>query len=221
MAAGEGKRLRPLTNRIPKALIKVRGKSLISQSIIQLTESVENIIITTGYKGEDLVEHVYNLGANIIIKTLGKGNAWWIFNSLMKSVDEPVLVLPCDNITKLNLDFIFNCYIKSGAPPCMLVPVRPLDNIEGDYIKGEIGTVRKLSRAEVTSIYCSGIQVLNPSSINNLIEPCEDFNDLWKALIAIQKLKYSDVYPEAWYSINNEVQLQGYLDSRFLSYDNI
>ena len=38
-----------------------------------------------------------------IINTDKKGNAWWIFNSILRTFDSPIYVLTCDNVT--NIDF--------------------------------------------------------------------------------------------------------------------
>lgn len=51
LAAGIGKRMRPLTNKIPKALIKIRGKYLIQYDLEAVSEFVDEIIIVIGYKG--------------------------------------------------------------------------------------------------------------------------------------------------------------------------
>ncbi len=50
LAAGEGKRLRPYTNKMPKALIPFLGKSLITYQLdILLEKGIKNIAISTGY----------------------------------------------------------------------------------------------------------------------------------------------------------------------------
>lgn len=52
MAAGLGTRMRPLTNFVPKPLVKVFGKSMIETIIDGLDSVVDKIYIVTGYKGE-------------------------------------------------------------------------------------------------------------------------------------------------------------------------
>jgi len=55
LAAGEGKRLRPLTNDIPKCLVKLFGKSILERQIeIYKKSNVTEIVIISGYKREKI-----------------------------------------------------------------------------------------------------------------------------------------------------------------------
>lgn len=58
MAAGEGKRMRPLTLERPKPLIEVAGKPLIEHVLDALPPEVEEIIIVVGYKGDMIKERL-------------------------------------------------------------------------------------------------------------------------------------------------------------------
>ncbi|AWI34431.1 hypothetical protein CDV25_06405 [Helicobacter apodemus] len=51
LAAGEGKRLQPLTLNKPKPLLEIRGQSILENMINYLKKSgIEDIIVVTGYK---------------------------------------------------------------------------------------------------------------------------------------------------------------------------
>ena len=63
----------------------------------------------------------------------GKGNTWWLYNSLVSSIDEPIFVLTCDNIIKINFTSFGNEYFNLNSPACMIIPATPIDNIEGDF----------------------------------------------------------------------------------------
>lgn len=57
LAAGLGKRMRPLTENRPKPLVDVCGKPLLKHIVEALPSSVDELIIVTGYKGEMIREY--------------------------------------------------------------------------------------------------------------------------------------------------------------------
>ncbi len=56
LAAGEGKRMRPLTLERPKPLIEVAGRPIIEHIMDVLPDAIDEIIIVTGYKGDMIRE---------------------------------------------------------------------------------------------------------------------------------------------------------------------
>jgi len=59
LAAGASKRLRPMTDNIPKCLIKIGRKSIIDYQIEALTNSgITNIFIVVGYLAEKIMKHL-------------------------------------------------------------------------------------------------------------------------------------------------------------------
>ena len=53
-AAGKGERLRPLTFKIPKPLLKISGKTFLERIIDALPFFLNEIIIVVGYKKEQI-----------------------------------------------------------------------------------------------------------------------------------------------------------------------
>ena len=210
LAAGRGIRLMPLTKKIPKAMIKIKNQTLILNGIKKVQKYISNIHITVGYKGSVIAKHVIRNNVRSVINTNKKGNAWWVFNFPFNMINEPVAVLTCDNITNINFKLIEKDYIKKKNPHCFLVPVKPVKNLEGDFIHRKRNIVTKLSRKDKSDIYCSGIQILNPYKINKTVKKTEDFNILWKRLIRKKKLLVSDVIPNHWFAIDNIEQLKTY-----------
>ena len=203
MAAGRGTRLRPLTKKIPKGLIKFRQTSLIANGIKKLKKFIDFIHISVGYKGPILAKHLIEEKVSSIINTDKKGNSWWIFNSIFKSFDSPLYVLTCDNVTNIDFKKIEKDYYKKGQPICMIIPTKPIKGLAGDYIFRKKNIIQGLSRKVKSDIYCTGIQVLNPKKINDKIKSTDDFNILWKRLIKIKQLYVSDVMPKKWYTVDN------------------
>jgi len=183
------------------------GSTLIANGIEKLVPHIPNVHITVGYKGADLAKHVIELGVHSVFNTEGKGNSWWIFNTLMASLDEPVLVLTSDNVTDLTIDSILKEYIRLGSPACMVVPVLPVNGLVGDFIHHQENRVIKLDRNDPAESYCSGIQILNPHKINQLMSGVEDFGEVWDKLIQQNELFCSSIFPDKWFTIDTIEQL--------------
>ena len=207
MAAGRGSRMKPLTDHIPKAMAPYKGSTLIANGIKKLRPFIENIHITVGYKGAVLAEHTIGLSVNSVFNTNGKGNAYWIYNTLVSKLDEPVLVLTADNITEIDLEFVSNQYEKLGNPLCMVVPVKPIPGLDGDYIHHKDHVIHELSRKKPSEIYCSGIQVLNPLRLNQETSKTEDFNEVWEQVRSQNQLYCSEEYPKNWFTVDTIEQL--------------
>jgi NDP-sugar pyrophosphorylase family protein len=203
MAAGRGVRLRPITNFMPKGMVLYKNQTLISQGINKLKKFVKNIHISVGYKGSMLAKHCLDNNISSILNTKAKSNSWWIFNSIFKTLNEPIFVLTCDNVTSIDFLSLEKDYIKKKKPPCMLVSVNPIEGLHGDFIHHKKNIVTALSRKNKSKVYCSGIQIINPYVINNLMKEKDDFKKIWKVLIKKKKLYVSDVKPKKWFTVDN------------------
>jgi NDP-sugar pyrophosphorylase family protein len=207
MAAGRGQRMGPLTEAVPKPMAPYQGSTLIAEGISRLHGWVPHVHITVGYKKAMLAQHVIENGVSSVLNTEGHSNSWWIYNTLVSQLDEPVYVLTCDNIVALDFDLIEDSYFALGQPACMLLPVVPVAGLEGDFIFHDGSRVTRLSRQEPSDIYCSGVQVLNPSAVRRLAPEPGDFYTVWNQLIAAAALAVSQVYPKQWIAIDTFEQL--------------
>ena len=65
MAGGRGSRLKPITNKVPKPLIKIKGKPIIEHIINKATnEGFSNFIVTTFYKSKKIIKFLEKLKFN-------------------------------------------------------------------------------------------------------------------------------------------------------------
>jgi len=202
MAAGRGMRMMPLTDAIPKPMAPFMGSTLIADGIARLNGKLDKIHVTVGYKAAMLAQHVIEHGACSVFNTEGQSNSWWIYNTLLKNLDEPIFVLTCDNVVELNFELLANNYFSLGSPPCMVVPVKPIEGLEGDYVFHRDQVVTGISRERISEIYCSGIQVLNPAKVNELTVEGLSFYSVWDQLIKQKKLTVSSVYPDRWFAVD-------------------
>ena len=70
LAAGVGRRLQPLTNDRPKALLELGGRSLLELQLLSLAENgvpVSDVVVITGHKHERLSACATRLGASVLL----------------------------------------------------------------------------------------------------------------------------------------------------------
>ena len=109
LAGGRGKRLRPLTDKIPKSLIPINKKPLIQYTINYLKKfGINEIIICTGYKSnqiQNFLKKKKNFGCKIeySIEKSPLGTAGAIRNARKNLSDESFLVINGDVITNIDL----------------------------------------------------------------------------------------------------------------------
>jgi NDP-sugar pyrophosphorylase family protein len=114
LAGGRGKRLRPITDKIPKPLILIDNVPLIERSIKYLKKfGINEIIICSGYRSkqiEDFLKKNKNFKCRIEFsdeKTpLGTGGA--IKKAMEKITDKSFVVINGDIITNINLKNILS-----------------------------------------------------------------------------------------------------------------
>ena len=109
LAGGRGKRLRPLTDKIPKSLIPINKKPLIQYTIKYLKKfGINEIIICSGYKSKQIqnfLKKKKNFGCKIeySVEKNPLGTAGAIRNVIKNLSDESFLVINGDIITNINL----------------------------------------------------------------------------------------------------------------------
>ena len=109
LAGGRGKRLRPLTDKIPKSLILINKKPLIQYSINYLKKfGINEIIICSGYKSKQIqnfLKKKKNFGCKIeySVEKNPLGTAGAIRNAIKNLSDESFLVINGDIITNIDL----------------------------------------------------------------------------------------------------------------------
>lgn len=196
LSGGKGTRMVPITNYIPKALVEVEGKPLI-EHVFDMVGDVKKYV-TYGYKSEVLFNKL-KLFTDGFINTTDKDNAYFLYNSFVKYINEPIIVSPCDMVMDINLNDVYDDYNKLGCPTNMVVGVKPIEGVEGDFIEYDtVNTIIKLDRNNRTDKYCSGLQIINPFKVNQITEKCDNFYDVWKQLMLLGELKVSNILPNDW-----------------------
>jgi len=102
LAGGQGTRLRPLTNEIPKAMVKVGGKPILEHTLSILPRKIEEVILVVGYKGEQIKNYFGSVWESVKLtyvhqpKPLGTSDALVRTRSLLQS--SPFLLLSGDDL---------------------------------------------------------------------------------------------------------------------------
>ncbi len=208
MAAGRGRRLMPFTATVPKPMLSYLDSTLVAHGIRQVRAHVPHVHVTVGYLAVKVAPHLVEQSVSSIINTEGHSNSWWLYNTLLSELDEPVFVLTCDNVTDLDFLALAADYGDQGSPAGMIVPVQPIEGLEGDYIFEDDHFVTAIDRNRPSPIYCSGIQILHPARIRRLTREGADFYDVWSQLIDLRELRCSAVQPEHWFTVDTPEQLQ-------------
>lgn len=148
MAGGKGERLRPLTEKTPKPLLPVGGKSIIDHNIDRLISyGVQHISVTVNYLKEQLEEHYAQPHNGIQVQTVREPKFLGTIGSI-KFVKEfhndTILVMNSDLFTNINYEDFYLHFIEHNAemsvaavPYTVSVPYGIFD-LEGRDIQGLI-----------------------------------------------------------------------------------
>lgn len=146
MAGGKGERLRPLTEKTPKPLIKVGDKCIIDYNIDRLISyGLEHISVTINYLGEQIEEHFQEEREGVKITTVREPEYLGTIGSI-KFVDtfynDTVLVMNSDLFTNIDYeDFYLHFHrhdadMSVAAVPYIVKVPYGVFNLDGRYIKG-------------------------------------------------------------------------------------
>ncbi len=138
LAAGRGKRMRPLSDHTPKPLLKVQGKALLQWHIEHLrAQGFCDIVINVAHLGEQIVDFCGDgsrFGVKIAISDERNSgaleSAGGILNALALLGDAPFLVVNGDVWCDYRFDPSFN--LGDDLAHLILVP-NPPHHLQGDF----------------------------------------------------------------------------------------
>ncbi len=139
LAAGFGKRMRPLTDRMPKPMIPVLGKPLIEYTLERLAAAgVNRVVINTAYLGEQIRDHLGNgerFGASIQYSEENEPleTAGGITSALPLLGGAPFLVVNGDVWCDFDFTSWVNNPLPENCPGRLLMVPNPPHNPEGDF----------------------------------------------------------------------------------------
>lgn len=220
LAAGRGERMRPLTDHIPKPLLKVGGKPLIAWHLERLAKAgFKEVVINHAYLGEQIEAalgngsqwalHIQYSPEKIALETAGG-----IANALHLLGDAPFLVVNGDTFTELDFAQLKRSYQLSLKQRLLkqrslkqlahLVLVdNPPQHPQGDFAI-EAGMLKNEGAHKLTF---SGVGIYHPDLFTNIVrgEPAK-LAPLLRSAIAESKAT-AEHYQGVWHDIGTPERL--------------
>ncbi|EDS76694.1 putative nucleotidyl transferase [Clostridium botulinum C str. Eklund] len=225
LAAGMGSRLRPLTNDIPKCLVKVSCCSILENALIVLNDiGIENVVIVTGYLHEK-IEHQFNdKFLNLNIKYI-YNEKFDITNSMyslylgIKDLKDSTLILESDVFFKKD---IFDYNIKGDI---VWFVDSNTKNVDGSYVKFNDKNIvvsheikrnlQLIDKDDSKSLGMLGLSKKGVSLIKNWLEIAikQNKQDMYYDLILGEHIDSNnivanDIKGSKWFEIDNQDDLK-------------
>ena len=176
LCAGYGKRLNPITLKIPKPLIEINEITLLENSINFLEKlEIENIKINTYYLHNQIQDFILNYKSNSKIEILNDGNeildtGGGILNLINRSDENDFIVLNPDTVwgdnylkTTINMmDYYFQKKVKN------LLMIVNKENSFDERMRGDFSlSNEKLLKNKENNFIYTGLQIINKSLFKN------------------------------------------------------
>ena len=197
MCAGFGKRLKPLTNKVPKPLLKIDDKSLLENTLDLLFKlKVKKILLNSHHLSQQIKQFVLKkkLSKKITVfeekrKILNTGGG--ISNIINSTRVKDYLILNPDTIWNLNyvneIKAMEQVYFKSNTKNILMV-VRKEKSFDKRF-KGDFILVENiLFKEENNNFIFTGIQIINKDVFNHVTKKYFSINEIWDNNIKNKKL---------------------------------
>jgi len=188
-AAGRGERMRPITDSIPKPLVKINGKAIIDYSIEKLSavKSIEKIIINGFYLADEMEKHLKNLNNPKIIfsrevEKIETGGAL-VFAQNKIDLNAPLLTVNGDVLwldeANSDIDLLDKTWQKNDCEILLgLKKTKDYFGYEsnengGDFKLEENGILSKNPQQKLTHAFV-GMQIINPKILQKA--PAKSFS---------------------------------------------
>ena len=213
LAAGLGKRMRPLTASCPKPLIEVAGKALLDHVLEKLKAAgVERAVVNVHYLADALEAHlaVRNFGLEVAISDersllLETGGGMVRAEPLIDC--DPFLVVNSDNMwvdgPADTLRLLASHWDEQRMDALLLlVPHARAQNHRGlgDFHLGRTGRLRRRERSRVAPFVFTGIQMASKRLLDGAPEGAFSTNILWDRAIESGRC-FGAVHQGLWFDV--------------------
>lgn len=209
MAGGFGSRLRPLTENIPKPMLRVGNKPILEHILIKLRDSgIHNVKITTHYLSEKIQNYFrdgkeFKMDISYIPEDTALGTAGSI--GLLGKVQDPILVINGDVLTNIDFHAMYNVHKKHRATLTVGVSQYEFEVPYG-VVKCNGPNILQLQEKPVQQFLINaGVYILDPE-VHKCIpkDKYYDMTDLIKQLIEDGKTVINFPIIEYWVDIGQQ-----------------
>ena len=211
MAGGKGERLRPLTEKTPKPLLKVGDKAIIDHNVDRLINyGIQHISVTVNYLKEQIEDHYKDPRKGIRIHTVREPKFLGTIGSVQfveEFHNDTVLVMNSDLFTNIDYEDFYlhfkknNADISAAAVPYTIAVPYGIFNLNGRNING-------ILEKPVYNYFANAGIYLIKREILNEIPKGEFFNatDLMEKLISEKKTVIRYPITGFWLDIGSKVE---------------
>lgn len=132
LAAGQGTRLRPLTDNKPKGMVEVAGKPILSHCFDQLAKlDADEFVVVVGYKKEVIIDHYGDTYDEIPITYSHQRDPKGLAHALLTvedHIDGDFMLMLGDNIFDANLEDVVKRQHEDRADAAFLVEEVPWED---------------------------------------------------------------------------------------------
>lgn len=213
MAAGLGKRMRPLTATRPKPLVEVAGKALLDHVLDKLRASgVERIVVNVHYLADALEAHLRTKARDLDVAISDERPLLLETGGGLKHA---LPLIDCDPFLAINSD---NLWIDGPADTLkllashwdearmdallLLVPHSRAGNHSGlgDFHMDSTGRLRRRTKAKVAPFVYTGIQMMAKRLLDDAPDGVFSTNLLWDKAIAEGRC-FGVVHQGLWFDV--------------------
>ena len=175
LAAGFGTRMRPLTDRMPKPLVRVAGKTLLDHVLDRLAEAgVERAVVNVHHFAEQMIDHLESRNDPRIVISDERGLLLDTGGGVLKALPElgeaPFFHLNADTIwidgVKPNLARLAEAF-DAARMDALLLLAPTAGSVgysgRGDFAFAADGRLRKRAEREVAPFVYAGAAILTPA----------------------------------------------------------
>lgn len=171
LAAGEGRRMQPLTLGTPKPLLKAGDKCLIEHHLSGLASAgIVDVVINVAYLGGKIIAALgdgerYGLNICYSIENAPLETAGGILHALPLLGEQPFLLVNGDIWTDYDFSRLLRLPMAKDRDAHLVLVDNPAHNPAGDYGLDRLNWVTEKSATTSTYTF-SGISVINPRLIS-------------------------------------------------------